>query len=95
MKKIGNLEKQSDVENPNWIPQVGDYYAWRESNTRHGDLIIGRVAFYNAERQIISGRKLVFSERRYLGSVFKLSEETALSILGQAIPLANPEEVKV
>ncbi|KKL92299.1 hypothetical protein LCGC14_1886080 [marine sediment metagenome] len=50
-RKIGNLEKQSDNENPNWIPQVGEYYAWRESNTRHGDLLVRRVISYDAEKR--------------------------------------------
>ena len=74
-RKIGNLEKQSDSENPNWIPQVGEYYAWRESNTRHGDLLVSRVISYDIERRIVRGRRLSgMSERRHLSGIFKLSE---------------------
>ena len=74
-RKIGNLERQSDKENPNWIPQVGHYYAWRQSNTRHGDLLIRRVIAYNAERRIVTGRILnTMSERRHLSGVFKLPD---------------------
>ena len=77
-RKIGNLEKQSDIENPNWIPQVGEYYAWRESNTRHGDLLIRRVTSYDAEGRIVSGRLLnTMGERRHLSGVFKLPAEEA------------------
>lgn len=81
MKKIGNLEKQSDNENPNWIPQAGEYYAWRESNTRRGALIIGRVISYDAEKRIVKGRQsLGTSERRYLSAVFKLPKSEVESI---------------
>ena len=74
-RKIGNLEKQSDDENPNWIPQAGEYYAWRESNTRHGDLIVRRVISYDAKKKVVRGREPSgMSERRYLSGVFRLSE---------------------
>lgn len=77
--KIGNLEKQSNRENPNWIPQVGEYYAWRESNTRHGDLIVRQVISYDAERRIVKGRiPNTMMERRHLSGVFKLPEVEAL-----------------
>lgn len=74
--KIGNLEKQSDIDNPNWVPKAGEYYAWRESNTRHGDLLIRRVIDYDTEKKIVHGREpSKMGERRYLSSVFKIPEE--------------------
>ncbi|KKL60561.1 hypothetical protein LCGC14_2204130 [marine sediment metagenome] len=80
-RKIGNLEKQSDSENPNWIPRAGEYYAWRESNTRHGDLLVRRVISYDAERRIVRGREPSgMSERRHLSGVFRLSGHSVESI---------------
>ena len=72
-KKIDGLEKQSDNENLNWIPRVGEYYAWRESNTRHGDLIVRQVISYDADKKIVRGRQPSgMTERRHLSGVFKL-----------------------
>ena len=74
-RKIGNLEKQSDIENPNWIPLIGEYYAWRESNTRHGDLMVRKVLSYDKEKRIVRGREPSgMSERRHLSGVFKVPE---------------------
>jgi len=72
MKKVGNLEKQSDIENPNWIPQVGEFYAWRESRTRRGNLLVAQIISYDTEKQIVRGRlPNTSTERRYLVDVFK------------------------
>ena len=78
-RKIGNLEEQSKRENPDWIPQAGEYYAWCESNTRHGDLIIRQVISYDAEKQLVRGRESAgMTERRHLSGVFKLPTAEAL-----------------
>ena len=74
-RKIGNLERQSISENPNWIPQTGEYYAWRESNTRHGDLFIRRVIAYDSEGKIVKGRILnTMMESRHLSGIFRLPD---------------------
>jgi len=82
MRKIGNLEKQSDNENPNWIPQVGEYYAWREATTRKGNLLIGRIISFDAEKKIVKGRqKSGMTERRYLADVFGLPFSEVESVI--------------
>lgn len=69
--KIGDRERESDKNNPNWIPQVGEYYAWRESCTRHGNLIVRRVESFDGK--IVKGREPSgMGERRYISDIFKL-----------------------
>lgn len=69
--KIDNLEKESDIKYPNWIPQIGEYYAWREKCTRHGDLLICRVIFFDGK--LVKGREPIgCMETRNLGDVFRL-----------------------
>ena len=68
---IGNLEKESDEKYPNWIPQEGEYYAWREHTTRRGKLMVGRVISFDGK--IVHGREPIgCSERKYLRDIFKL-----------------------
>lgn len=77
-RKIGSLEKQSDIDNPSWIPRPGEYYAWRENNTRHGELLICQVIDYDTEKKIVHGREpSSMRERRHFSGVFKVPNAIA------------------
>ena len=56
-----------------WIPQVGDTYAWRRNALRRSRLLTGIVIAYDPIKRLVRGRLLNGnSERRHLHDVFKL-----------------------
>ena len=73
-KKI-NLRELEAKAPKNWVPKAGDFYAWRETCTRKGNLIWGTIISFDAEKGLIRGRYPDGpSERRHVSDVFKLEE---------------------
>ena len=57
----------------NWMPHVGDTYAWRRNTLRKARLLTGVVISYDPIKKLVRGRlPSGNTERRHLCDVFRL-----------------------